>query len=508
MSSPQPDPATGPAEAIGTPPPPLRRSSTDRVFAGVCGGVARRFGVSALAVRVVFSVLVLTGIGVAVYVVIAIACPADDDPRPTGVLRVVAALVAGLAALAVSAEMLHALGIGRYALGGSGSLLLIVFLAGLGAALVLGRGQPVAAGGETTAPPARPALRRMPRLHPPVLLLLTVAVAAMAAIGTWFATDGPAGENAIGAMLAAALIAVGLGICLGAWRGRSLVLVPLALVLAAPLALAGLANVSLTLGRDNPGVIAGADSPERTVVLKQGAGPVEVRSAAVTAGLRTLTVRKGLGRVEVIVDRSIPIRLDVVAVGGQVTIDDYASNMFRGFRTLERHSFFLPAAGGAATAPLDLKVEVGFGSVLVEHGLPPMAVAPSLADRLKALRTQLLADIAARRALLVSDRRALRGLSAAYIVTLRRLAGDPAAAAPPALRLPDPFWRAVTPATAGLTAADPALRHLDRLRVLRFNLLRAAWRTHSVARGLHDQRVRLARLERTIAAAETKAARP
>jgi phage shock protein PspC (stress-responsive transcriptional regulator) len=65
MSSPQPDPATGPAEAIGAP-PPLRRSSTDRVFAGVCGGVARRFGVSALAVRVAFTVLVLTGIGIAV----------------------------------------------------------------------------------------------------------------------------------------------------------------------------------------------------------------------------------------------------------------------------------------------------------------------------------------------------------------------------------------------------------------------------------------------------------
>lgn len=507
MSSPQPDPATGPAGAIGAP-PSLRRSSTDRVVAGVCGGIARRFGVSALAVRGAFAVLVLTGIGVAVYVVIAIACPADDDPRPTSVVRVVVALVAGLAALAISAAMLHALGIGRYALGGRGSLLLIVFLAGLGAALVLGRGQPIAVGGPMDATPARAALRRMPRLHPPVLLLLTVAVAAMAAIGAWFATDGPAGEDAVGVMLAAALIAVGLGTCLGAWRGRSLVLVPLGLVLAAPLALAAFANVSLTLGRDNPGVIASADSAQRTVVLGQGAGPVEVRSAAVVAGLRTLTIRKGLGRIEVIADRSIPIRLDVVAVGGTVTIDDYASNTYRSFRTVERHSLFLPAAGGAATVPLDLKVEVGFGSVLVEHGVPPAAPAPSRADGLKALRTQLVADIAARRALLVSDRRALRGLSAAYIVTLRRLARDPAASAPRALRLPEPFWRAVTPSATGLIAADPALRHLDRLRILRFNLLRAAWRTHSVARGVHDQRVRLVRLERRIAAADAKAARP
>ncbi len=507
MSSPQPDPAAGPAEAVGTS-PPLRRSSTDRVFAGVCGGVARRFGVPALAVRVAFSVLVLTGIGVAVYVVIAIACPVDDDPRPTSVLRVVAALVAGLFALAISAGFLHALGIGRYAFGGRGSLLLIVFLAGLGAALVLGRGQPVAAGGETTATLASAARRRMPRLHPPVLLLLTVAVAAMAAIGAWFATDGPAGEDAVGVVLAAALIAVGLGICLGAWRGRSLVLVPLGLMLAAPLALAGFANVSLTLGRDNPGVIRGADAPQRTVVLEQGAGPVQVRSSAVAAGLRTLTVRKGLGRVEVIVDRSIPVRLDVVAVGGTVTIDDYASNTYSSFRTVERHSLFLPAAGSAATVPLDLKVEVGFGSVLVEHGVPPVDVVPSRADTLKALRTQLVADISSRRALLASNRRTLRGLSAAYAGELRRLARDPAAAGRRALRLSESFWRAVTPSTAGLAAADPALRHLDRLQVLRFNLLRAAWRTHSVARGLHHQARRLRLLERAIRAADAKAAQP
>jgi hypothetical protein len=348
----------------------------------------------------------------------------------------------------------------------------------------------------------------MPRVHPPVLLLLTVAVAAMAAIGAWFATDGPAGEDAVGVVLAAALIAVGLGVCLGAWRGRSFVLVPLGLVLAAPLALVAFANVSLTLGRDNPGVIASADSAQRTVVLEQGAGPVEVRSAAVAAGLRTLTVRKGLGRIEVIVDRSIPIRLDVVAVGGPVTVDDYASNMYLRFHAFQGHSLFLPAAGGSATAPLALKVEAGIGSVLVEHGVPPVVAMPSRADMLRALRTQLVADIAARRALLASDRRALHRLSAAYIVTLRRLARDPAAAAPRALRLPEPFWRAVAPSTAGLTAADPALRHLDRLRILRFNLLRAAWRTHSVARGVHDQHVRLRRLERRIAATHTKAARP
>jgi hypothetical protein len=285
-------------------------------------------------------------------------------------------------------------------------------------------------------------------------------------------------------------------------------LVPLGLVLAAPLALAGFANASLTLGRDDPGVIQSAGAPQRTVVLKQGAGPVQVRSAAVAAGLRTLTVRKGIGRIEVGVDASIPVRLDVVAVGGSVTIADYASNTYRSFRTVERHTYFLPARGRTTTAPLDLKVEAGFGSVLVEHGYPPVAVVPSRADTLKALRRQLVADVESRRALLASDRQALRRLSAAYAGDLRRLGRDPAAAGARALRLPESFWLAVTPATAGLTAADPALRHLDRLRALRFNLLRAAWRTHSVARGLHHQARRLRILERRIHAADAKVAQP
>ncbi len=234
--------------------PPLRRSSQDRVLYGVCGGLAQRYGVSAPALRIAFAVLALTGLGVALYVVIAIACPAQDDPRPAGPVRVLAALVAGLVALAVSAEILHAVGIGRYAIGRSGSVLLIVFLAGLGSALVVGRGRPIA-GAAPDAAPAGAASRHLPRPHPPVLLLLTVAVAAMAATGAWFATDGPSGEDAFGVVLAAAVVVVGLGVTLSAWRGRSFVLFPIGLVLAAPLVLVAFADVSLTVGRDDPGVI-------------------------------------------------------------------------------------------------------------------------------------------------------------------------------------------------------------------------------------------------------------
>ena len=180
------------------------------------------------------------------------------------------------------------------------------------------------------------------------------------------------------------------------------------------------------------------------------------------------------------------MRLHVVAAYGTVTVEDLVNNSYASFGALRGHSMFLAAGGRTPTAPLDLKVAVGFGSVLIEHGMPPVAVAPSPAAHLRTLRTQIVADIDARTALLRTDRRTLRRLTDFYTGQLRRLARAPVTAGRGPLRLPESFWLAVTPSSPALTAADRALARLDRLRVLRFNLLRAAWRTHSVAAGLRN----------------------
>jgi phage shock protein PspC (stress-responsive transcriptional regulator) len=56
--------------------PQLERSATDRVIAGVAGGVAQRFGVSSTLVRVAWVVSVLLGgFGLLAYVVLWIALP-------------------------------------------------------------------------------------------------------------------------------------------------------------------------------------------------------------------------------------------------------------------------------------------------------------------------------------------------------------------------------------------------------------------------------------------------
>lgn len=76
---------TGP-EAAPQPPPAaparftLRRSRTDRMIGGVCGGAARTFGVDAALLRIGFVLLTVfgAGAGVVVYVAAWILAPEED----------------------------------------------------------------------------------------------------------------------------------------------------------------------------------------------------------------------------------------------------------------------------------------------------------------------------------------------------------------------------------------------------------------------------------------------
>lgn len=57
----------------------LRRSKTDRMIAGVCGGLAESFGVDSSTVRLVTVLLVLFGgLSVWIYIIAAIIMPLED----------------------------------------------------------------------------------------------------------------------------------------------------------------------------------------------------------------------------------------------------------------------------------------------------------------------------------------------------------------------------------------------------------------------------------------------
>jgi phage shock protein C len=61
----------------------LTRSETDRVIAGVAGGIAERFGLNSRLVRVAWVVSVLFGgFGILLYVVLWIALPAGPAQVP------------------------------------------------------------------------------------------------------------------------------------------------------------------------------------------------------------------------------------------------------------------------------------------------------------------------------------------------------------------------------------------------------------------------------------------
>jgi phage shock protein C len=61
----------------------LTRSETDRVLAGVAGGIAHRFGINSTLVRVAWVLSVFFGgLGIVVYVILAIVLPKGSGQIP------------------------------------------------------------------------------------------------------------------------------------------------------------------------------------------------------------------------------------------------------------------------------------------------------------------------------------------------------------------------------------------------------------------------------------------
>src|SRR4051812_15161479 len=84
--TPPPTPPLPPPRLVGR--PPLRRSSTDKMLGGVCGGLAEHTGVDSLVWRVGFVALTFAGgAGFLVYLLLWVLMPAgprasDQQPGP------------------------------------------------------------------------------------------------------------------------------------------------------------------------------------------------------------------------------------------------------------------------------------------------------------------------------------------------------------------------------------------------------------------------------------------
>jgi phage shock protein C len=60
----------------------LTRSATDSMIGGVCGGLARYFGIDSTIVRLIFVLAVLSGLSPLIYVVLWIIMPKEEVTVP------------------------------------------------------------------------------------------------------------------------------------------------------------------------------------------------------------------------------------------------------------------------------------------------------------------------------------------------------------------------------------------------------------------------------------------
>jgi phage shock protein C len=57
----------------------LQRSQNEKIILGVCGGVANYFEIDPVIVRIIFALLLVTGSGFFLYLIMALIMPKEDS---------------------------------------------------------------------------------------------------------------------------------------------------------------------------------------------------------------------------------------------------------------------------------------------------------------------------------------------------------------------------------------------------------------------------------------------
>lgn len=365
------------------PPPPaapklLRRSSTDRIFGGVCGGLGRYWNVDPVVLRVVFGVsLLLGGFGLFAYLAMWLLIP-DESASPTARiseswgLRIVGAGIAFMATM---------IGLGLLfsdAVGGGG-VFLAALLAGVVVWIVMSQragtpapqvaaaapadtvGYAYGGGGDytpTTALPQPPVPPAPPRERS--YLGLIGLFAAMAASG--LAILFGAGATVV---LAAALLALGVTMLVGAFVGRAkwllIFAIPLLMLLSA---VAQVERADLSAGQRVWEPTGSGDTYSLTL------GTVDVDfsqwQGLPTAGDQ-VRLDMGVGEVRVAAPRNWELEVVSTYERADITIDGERA---RGERIAGDQVTVIPASSGDAEGTLRLEIDMEAGDVIVETGAP------------------------------------------------------------------------------------------------------------------------------------------
>lgn len=311
----------------------LRRATDAPMVGGVATGVARYFDIDPVIVRVAFGALTLAGLaGLVLYLGLWFVLPYDDgrpsvaaesfrvgDREPE--FRKVGMLVTAVLAAAAA--------VGDHGWFWQGPVFGIVFIGGLLWLFVLRpRNRRTPRDGEAGVAAVRPATGRPPT-HPPVLLGLTAAVAAVV-LGALRLYD-QVGDHAVGhrTYLAAGLVVVGLGLVLGAWWGRSRALVGIGVLLVVVLSLGNvLPSGEIGDHRYRPDTAADLRSS-----YEHGIGRFELdlsdlgdaEDRAALAG-RTVHVDAGIGETVVHVPEGLPVTVRAGERAGRIDVFDRSSD--------------------------------------------------------------------------------------------------------------------------------------------------------------------------------------
>lgn len=381
-----PTPATPPPLATV---PPLRRSTTDRMIGGVCGGMGRRYGIDPLVLRVLFVVGVLaSGVGLLVYLALWLLLPSDRDVTPGLVTRSFLPLVVGvLLGLGALAALIGWFG----SLGGLAGVVVGAFLVGLAVWVYQNRdtlapartwtpdaatpggavdpsGNPptgFAYGG--TGYPAGTQPFTPPPPAPPRSYLGLITLCAALAVGAGLAAASAAGISPIGITggLAAMLAVLAAGMLVGAFRGRAKWLVIFALPLALMLGVVGqVASLAPSSWSANAGTPTWTPTEPTVFSLGIGEAVLDLRPWAKQPGAAptladTVTATANLGRIEVIVPDTWRVDLTADARAGEITVN---GDRIRSDSPTVRYEDVLTPRGDAAGA-MTLVLSVGVGEI-------------------------------------------------------------------------------------------------------------------------------------------------
>ncbi|HSJ28414.1 MAG TPA: PspC domain-containing protein, partial [Acidimicrobiia bacterium] len=328
-------------ETTHTPPDgdrPLRRSASDRMLAGVAGGIARRLDIPAWVVRVAFVALAFGGgLGIALYVAGWLLIPEDDSGEPIaeGLFgRIqdssgwVGILLVGLGVMIVASSIDFL----------RGDLAVAVFLAVVGVMLYrgdLGRGEDAtpAPSGEGSSPtrasfadegappvpppPAPPVAVDPPRAPKPLrepsilgrlaIALVFIATGVMAFFDYAVSTFDPTPRHYLGL----AMGIVGAALLIGSVLGRARGLIFVGIILTPALLLSPLAEFQLNSGVGERRVqLESPDQIAPTYDLAIGSLIVDLRDVDFDGRTVDLDVSVGIGSLQVLVPDGVGVRAD------------------------------------------------------------------------------------------------------------------------------------------------------------------------------------------------------